>query len=461
MQFNEESFVIESIDPIHVRIQGMVPWREVEKKFDETYREIAKNMRFRGFRKGKVPRQMLEKMFQKHVKDDLLQELTREALVEFLRVREDIRPADSPREWKITPGEFQKGESLPFVSELELIPEVAPEHYDALEATKLVAKVKDESVEKELERLLSRHTRMESFQGSLSDGVHLQLSAMGKVGDEPVSLENAMLVLGKEPTGENAELLVRMANALAGFELPEVPYEAELELPADGDQPEGRVLVEIHRANRVLAPELNDDFARETGRADNLEGLRVALREDLEKDLKLRSDHLLERELLDRINEKNAFEVGSGLIRRQAEMKVDQVLMQLGVDPENEAFAETRRSLAGNYLKKAEKEIRDNLLLEGIAKKENVTVSDEEMEKKLQEIADQANKSLERIRADYQRDGKIEQIRYMLRMERTLELIKSRAVITESEVDELPNPQEEEGSMEEHECGPECDHDHS
>ncbi len=464
MQFNAERFSIENINPIQIRIQGVVPWKEVEKKFDETYREISKNMRFRGFRKGKVPRQMLEKMFSKHVEGDLLQELTREALVEFLRLKETIRPADSPREWKVTPGELVKGEDLPFSSELELIPEVEPQGYEGLKATRLSAPVKDEAVDQELERLVQRSTRVNPVEDApLTAGTHVQFNAMGKLGDEPVSLENQNLTVPETAVPADDSPLARVAAVLHGLHLAAVPFEDELAIPAFGDKPEGRVLVEITKAFTHVKPALDDGFAKETGRADNLAELRKVLAEDLAKEQTGRSETLLERELLRQLVEANPFEVGQGLIRRQAEMKVDQILMQLGVDPENEAFLETKKTLAKNYFVKAEKEIRENLLLEGIAKKENVEISDEVLDAKLQEIADHANKSLERIKADYQRDGKLEGIRYMLRMEKTIELIKSKAVIGEETVDELPSLQEEEPQHDhdhDHECGPDCDHDH-
>jgi trigger factor len=465
MQFNAERFSIENINPIQIRIQGVVPWKEVEKKFDETYREISKNMRFRGFRKGKVPRQMLEKMFAKHVETDLLQELTREALVEFLRLKETIRPADNPREWKVTPGDLVKGEDLPFSSELELIPEIEPQGYDGLMGRRLSAPVKDQAIDQELERLMQRNTRVNPVENApLVAGAHVQLNAMGKLGDEPVSIENQNVTVPENSTPADDGALARVTALLPGLHLSEVPFEAELAVPAFGDKPEGRVLVEITKAFTHSKPALDDEFAKETGRADTLEALRAAIAKDVAEELRNRSNTLLERELLRQIVEANPFEVGPGLIRRQAEAKVDQILMQLGVDPDNESFADMKKSLAKNYFAKAEKEIRENLLLEGIAKKENVEVTDEVLESKLQEIADHTNKSLERVKADYQRDGKLEGIRYMLRMEKTLELIKGRATITDETVDELPPLQEEEEAPHDHdhdhECGPDCDHEH-
>lgn len=463
MQFNAERFSIENINPIQIRIQGVVAWKEVEKKFDETYREISKNMRFRGFRKGKVPRQMLEKMFAKHVESDLLQELTREALVEFLRQKESIRPADNPREWKVTPGELVKGEDLTFSSELELIPEVEPQGYEGLQGRRLSAPVKEQAIDEELERLVQRSTRVNPVENApLVAGTHVQLNAMGKLGDEPVSIENQNVTVPETAVPADDSALARVTAVLHGLHLPEVPFETELAVPAFEDKPEGRVLIEVTKAFTHVKPALDDDFAKETGRADTLAELRATLAKDLAEELKNRSNTLLERELLKQIVAANPFEVGPGLIRRQAEAKVDQILMQLGVDPDNESFADMKKSLAKNYFGKAEKEIRDNLLLEGIAKKENVEITDEVLESKLQEIADHANKSLERIKADYQRDGKLEGIRYMLRMEKTLELIKEKATITEETVDELPPLQEEEEHEHEHdhECGPDCDHEH-
>lgn len=466
MQFNTDCFTIETISPISIRISGAVPWREVEKKFDETYREISRNMSFRGFRKGKVPRQMLEKMFQKHVEKDLLMEVTREALVEFLRNREDLRIVNNPRDWKISPGELAKGQDLSFSSELELVPEVDPQNFEGVAATRYTAPVQDQAVEEELNRLLRAFTRTAPIENAaLAAGAHVELSVMGKLGDEAVDLEKVSRVVPESREPADASLEARIAALLPGLEIGALPCDLELEVPPHENQPGGKVLLTITKAYVETRPELNDDFAKETGEAETLEELRAKVRKNLEENLAKHANVLLEREILKAIVDSNAFEVGPNLIRRQAEAKVDQVLMQLGMDPENERFADVRQSVAKGYYKKAEREIRENLLLEAIAKKLKLEATDEEVEARLQEIADRSNRSIERVRADYARDGQMESIRYMIRMEKTLEYLKSKAVITEKAVDRLPEIQEDEAmdsesGVPEHVHGPECDHDH-
>ncbi len=470
MQFNTDCFTIENVSPISIRINGVIPWREVEKKFDETYREIARNMSFRGFRKGKVPRQMLEKMFQKHVQKDLLMEVTREALVEFLRGRDNLRIVNNPRDWKVTPGELVKGQDLPFSSELELVPEVDPQNFEGVAATRYTAPVAEEDVERELQRMRQSFTRTTKLEKTtLPAGAHVEGSVMGKLGSEAVNLERHHWVVPESREPASGSLEARIAALLPGLAIDAVPCDVDLEVPAHEGNPGGAVLLSITNAYIETKPELNDDFAKETGEADTLEELRAKVRENVAKSLQKRSDYLLEREIVKAIVDSNSFEVGPNLIRRQAEAKVDQVLMQLGMDPENERFADMRQSVARGYYKKAERELRENLLLEAIAKKLDLKATDEEIEARLQEIADRSNRSLERVRAEYARDESLmDSIRYMIRIEKTMEYLKSKAVITEKAVDRLPEIREDEEEVEsgsesgesEHVHGPDCHHDH-
>lgn len=469
MQFNTDCFAIENMSPITIRITGSIPWREVEKKFDETYREIARNMNFRGFRKGKVPRQMLEKMFQKHVEKDLLREVTREALVEFLRSREDLRVVNTPRDWKVTPGELVKGQDLSFTSELELVPEVDPQNFEGIPATRYIAPVTEEDVDAEMNKMHRAFTRMVPIENAaLPANAHVELSVMGKLETETVDLEKVSWVVPASSEPASGALEARIAALLPGLEIGTLPYDVELDVPAYGDQPAGKVLLTFTKAYLENQPELNDDFAKETGEAETLEELRSKVRKNLEENLAKRANALLEREIMKNIVDSNPFEVGPSLVRRQAEVKVDQVLMQLGMDPENERFAEVRQSVAKGYIKRAEREIRENILLEAIAKKLNIEVTDDEIQSRLQDIAEKTHRSVERVRADYSRDGQLESIRYMIRMEKTLEHLKSKAVITEVNVDRLPEIHEEEelesgseskSGESEHVHGPDCHHD--
>lgn len=470
MQFNTDCFTIENISPISIRINGVVPWREVEKKFDETYREIARNMSFRGFRKGKVPRQMLEKMFQKHVQGDLLQEVAREALVEFLRARENLRIANNPREWKVTPGDLVKGQDFSFSSELELIPEVDPQNFEGVAAVRYVAPATDAMVDAELERMRHAATRMTNLENcTLTEGAIVEGNVMGKLGFETVDLERQTWVVpaSREPADDS--VAARVAALLPGLAIGQLPADIDLEVPAFGDKPEGSLLLTINRAYMQQKPELDDNFAKETGEADTLDELRTKVRARIEENLKKRADGLLERQIMKAIVDSNSFDVGPALIRRQAEMKVDQVLMQLGMNPEEERFTEMRHSIAQGYFKKAEREIRENLLLEAIAKKLNIEATEEDVQARLQEIADRMNRSVERVRADYARDGQMESLQYVIRIEKTMEYLKSKAVITEEHVDTLPEIHDEddlesgtgsESGNPKHVHGPDCHHDH-
>ncbi|MBU1220962.1 trigger factor [Myxococcota bacterium] len=437
-----ERFNIETPDNTTRILNASIGWPIVKEKFDETFREIAKNVSIKGFRRGKVPRSILEKMFRKHVERDIVQELIRTDIVEILQKNSTIRPVGDINEWKLEYDEVQNDTDFPYKATFEVIPDVTIENYKGIDAKKYTVKVKDSDVEKELEHLREHMKKsLPVEEGTIEAGHILSLSIMGKIDSEAESFENQKIAVP-----ENMDSAITIPQLVAfkflGKNISDIQDEEEVEInfPESHEKYAGKTgnfFVEFTGVRRIEAPELNDDFAKETQRAETLEELKSILRSDLDKRNEEQSKNLLEKEILGEILKVNSFDLGDNLIGKQAEMKVQQTLMGLGFNTDG-LMGDVRDNLISSYKKRAEVELRENLVLESISRTESIEVSDEEIESKINEIAEEEGKSAERIKADYLKENRLDTLRYYLKISKTLDFLKSESKITEVEVEEFP-----------------------
>lgn len=442
-----KSFAVETVSPTLKKISGTIPWETVKAKFDETYRELAKNVSLKGFRKGKVPRSLLKRMFKKHIEQDLTSELIREASVEGLKDHpEPIKAVDTPNEWKVEGGELVEGQPYSYTVEVEVIPDVEIKDFKGIELKKLKVPVKDEDVDHQLEHLREHLTKeVPVEEGNLEPGHTLSMSIMGKIEGSPVSFENQKIVVPEGDDFDKGSVPQAVAAELRGRAVSELEDEVELELTFGEDAKDhagksGSFFVELMGVTTKAVPELDDDLAKESGEAETLEELKEQFREKLAKQNEERADDLMEKDLMTELMKRNPFEVGDSLITRQAEMKIDQTLMQLGFPMEGHDFGDYKKNLIDSYRDNAEQEIRRNLILDSLANAQGIEVTDEDVESKLQEIAEQSKESIERIKAEYQKENRLETIKYVLRLTKTLDFLKSESKIVEEEVDAFPEP---------------------
>lgn len=442
-----ERFNIETPDNTTRVLKASIGWPIVKEKFDETFREIAKNVSIKGFRRGKVPRSILEKMFRKHVERDIVQELIRTDIVEILQNNSSIRPVGDINEWKLEYEEVQNDVDFPYKATFEVIPEVTINNYKGIEAKKYIVKVKDSDVEKELGHLREHMKKSVPVEeGKVEAGQILSLSIMGKIESEAESFENQKIAVPE--SSDSATTIPQMiAYKFMGKEISDIQDEEEIEITFPDSHEKyagktGNFFVEFQGVKRVETPEFNDDFAKETQRAETLDELKNILRSDLEKRNEENSKNLLEKEILGEILKTNSFDLGDKLIGKQAEMKVQQTLMGLGFNTDG-LMGDVRDNLISSYKKRAEIELRENLVLESISRSEKIEVSDEEIENKINEIAEEEGKSAERIKADYLKDNRIDTLRYYLKISKTLDFLKSESKITDVEVEEFPAEESE------------------
>jgi trigger factor len=405
-----------------------IPADEVAKAYKTTVANYRKYAKIPGFRAGKVPESVVRRRFvneiRKDVIDSLLPDRFNKAVVDL-----GVSPVGQPQVTELT---VEDGTPLHVKAVFEFIPDFSIEGYQSVTVDKPSVEVTDEEYKHELEQLRDSRATVEPVEEDrpLVDGDWAQISYKGQIDGEPdaapVAGEDTLVEVGGKDTVEAFSAVLR--GAKAGQEL-----KAEVIYPADFAEPKlaGKTVayeVEVKAIKKRTVPELTDDFAKELGHYESLAELEERVRDHMAN----RKKHSVEGETKDRLFaaliERYPFAVPESLVQEQIETRLERGLRALaaqGMDTEQMRkldFARLRAAQRDGALA----EVKASLLLDRIAREENITVSDEELDRELQLAALQSREPVESLRARLTEDGKLARIREQLRNEKTASLLYER-----------------------------------
>ena len=412
-----------------------VPAEEVSRTWAKVAAGYRKYAKIPGFRAGKVPESVVRKRFgaeiRKEVIDTLLPERFNKGVTEL-----GIRPVGQPQ---VTELSVEDGSPLHVKAVFEYIPSFAIDGYKDVTVAKPSVEVTEEEFKHELEHLRDSRATIEPVEEdrALVDGDWAQISYKGEIQKDaaeaegaaeaqPVSGEDTLVEIGGKDTVEAFNGALR--GAKPGQEL-----KVEVIYPADYAEAKlaGKTVayeVTVKGIKKRTLPELNDDFAKEIGHYENYADLEKSVRDYLEN----RKRRSVESETKDRLfaalNEKFTFPVPESLVQDQIDTRLERGLRALAAQG---MAAEQMRKLDFTRLRVAQRdsavaEVKANVLLDRIAGEENITVSDEEMEKELQIAAIQSREPIDALKVRLTKEGGLARIREQLRREKTASILYER-----------------------------------
>jgi trigger factor len=411
---------------------------------------------------------VLEQVYGPRINAEVATQLVRES---FFRASEEhkLAPVAEPRVEEAAP--IKKGQPFTFAAIIEIRGEVVPQEYTGLAIERRRLDVPESAVDEAIAQLRREHTELRPVEGRdvTAAGDIVGLSVSGTIGEHQINQPQFAVDLDDE----EREPLPGMRQALLGLPIATKDQKIELQIPDDhkdeslrGRKAELTLTILEVRAKEV--PELDDEFAKDTGKAETLDGLRTVLRGELEE----REREVIEREAregaLRELIKRNQIPVASSLVERAVELQYARLRQMLGMKPErgNPGLSDELRD---KMRPSGADEVRGQLLLEAIADKEGLGVSADELTRHIEITAKARNMPPAKLRAEWQRDNRLESVQYTLRQDKVLAFLVSQAQITEVEklsqqgtpLPEAPDADDEhEHEHEGHVHGPDCDHDH-
>ncbi len=356
----------------------VVPAGQIADRIETRLKEVGQTVRIPGFRPGKVPMPLLRKKYGPSVLGEVIEKTVNEGTGQALNER-NLRPAMQP---KIEITSYEEGGDLEFSVAMETLPEVKPIDFASIELDRPKVEVPDSEIDMALTRIAERNEKSEPVEGAqkAANGHVAVIDFTGKREGTPfeggaATAYHLKLGSGGFIPGFEDQVVGMAAGEEKTIEVtfPEEYHNAELAgQPVQFD-------VKLHEVRQSVTPAIDDDLAKSVG-LENAEGLRQAVRDEIEREYATASRSIVKRRLLDILSDRHSFEVPQGMV----EMEFDAIWKQVEKDKEQGRLDEADQGKDDEQLKQdyraiAERRVRLGLLLSEVGRQNEISVTQEDV----------------------------------------------------------------------------------
>ncbi len=424
------SLQVENLEHNMAKLTIEVPAEEVEKALQNAYMKQKKQISMPGFRKGKVPRQMVEKMYGPSIfYDDAVNALLPDAYGKAYDECE-LEIASRPT---IDIVQIEKGKPFIFTAEVAVKPEVKLGEYKGLEVEKVSTRVTQKEVDAKIQEEAEKNARTISVERPVEDGDQVVLDFEGFV--DGVAFEG-----GK---GENYPLTIGSHSFIPGFEEALVGAELEKEVDVNVTFPEDYQAEElkgkpavfkctVHEIKAKELPEIDDEFAAEVSMFDTLEEYKADVKAQI-KDEKAKEGKAKQEDAVVKQAVENAeFDIPDAMINDQVENNYNNFVQQiqqngLSVEQYYQFTGSSEKILKTQMRPDAEARIENRLVLEAIVKAENIEVGEEKLDEEIQKMAEMYGMEAEKVKT-LLGDAEKEQMKKDLALQAAVDFLVENAV---------------------------------
>jgi len=420
-----------------------IPSDIVDAQIDRVARSYSRQARIPGFRQGKVPPTLIKKRFREQILHDVAHDLIPRAIDEALRER-GLEPVDTP---DVKDVQLDEGRALTFTATFETLPPIDPGPLETISLRRPAVTLEDNAVDQTLAQLQARAARFEPVEGrGIQDGDTVTLDVdRGPVSakDDPSTGSGSRAESG-DKGGHHHDVVVEIGGKAnpPGFDDQLRGLEAGVEKSFTIHYPEDYAVKEMANSDvsykvkvkdirtRVL-PALDDEFAKDVGDFETLQALRDRIQQDLQREAEAEADRNLRGDLLKELAGRLTVDVPESLIQREVDRRTEEFarrLMDQQIDPRRanidwDQFRDSQREASLDSVKSA-------LVLDEIARRESVTITEEDVEKDVAQYAERSGLTPAAVRARLEKEGALSRLAAGLRREKTMDYVLSHAQVT-------------------------------
>lgn len=390
--------------PILGEFQVNVHASLMQAKMKDAFQRLQGRVALPGFRKGKVPLDLVRKKYHEDVLHDVFNQVVSET---YRKAATDnqVRVASDPYITKTNLNEWQEGTALEYTAQVDLIPEVEVKKYKGLSVTKKESKIQDEDVDVVLKNLLEPKAELVNLPADtkVKDGHLVVIDFEGTLDGKPLndgSAKNFFLEVGAQNSMEDFQKGLRGMKA-GDSKTIKVTYPDDYNT-ADVAGKEVSYAVTLHEVKEKKYPELTDELAKEF-QAESAQDLKTKIRKSLEDELAAEQKQQAQEEILMAFVEANPFEVPPSLVQRQLEFILQDVAGMLKKQKFGDGLVQDYlRKHAKEFQGRAEREVRLALLLPKVVEAEKIKVSDDDFKAHFDEIVKTSGQKPEAIEKFFQ-----------------------------------------------------------
>ncbi len=433
---------VEDISPVKKKITVNVPAEEVNASLSATTALYRQQVDIKGFRKGKVPSSVIEGKFKKQIYSEASQELINLHINQIMS-EINLEPVSGI---EVDAGEMVRGKDFNYSISFEVAPEIDLPEYNGIEIQEEEVQVNEEEVRKVIDHIRNQLAEYEIVDEDRPprDGESAIIDFAAYQDDKPVEgarAENFQINLGEGQALEDFENLVKSLK-------PGEKGEGPVIMPDDFLNPElaGKEInmkVTLHSVKQKVLPELDDELAKKAGAFESADQMKETIEKSYIGSRKQLHKSAAQKKALDALKDQLEYELPPALVNFRIEQKIAELRQSLESKGKSfESLGKTREELQEEFREEAEDLVKSQLFLLAVARKEELTVTQQEMDAYLQSMAKSSKQSYQELKNFYEQNNLMFVLRDALLADKAMEHIYSRARITKippAEAEETQN----------------------
>lgn len=416
---------VEDLSAVKKKLLIEIPQEEVVRELDQAYNTLKKKAKIKGFRPGKAPRSVLERLYKKDVQADVCSRLIQESFTDAIR-KTEIKILGVP---EIDPPKLDGKEPYRYEAMVEVSPEIEDIDFKGLNLKRNLYEVSEEEIEtqiKLLQKNLAYHKPIgEDRPVQENDFVLIDYEGFrdGEPFSETQKTENYTLKIG------DGQILKAFDEQLVGMKTGET-REVRATFPEDYFNKKLANLeiafqVSLKGIREETLPEIDDELAKKLGKYETLDELKTAIRYNLDQGYTKRKEQELNEQIFTALIERKDFEVPEILINSELDAIIEDIERSFSYHNQSmEDAGLTREILSEKYRDIAQKQVKRYLVLKKLIEQEGLALSDEDLEKGFQEMSESVGQPIEEIRNYYeQNQDKLKYFKHTLLEKKVIKLI--------------------------------------
>lgn len=437
---------VEDLSSVKKILHIEIPQDKVVSELNASYKNLKKTAKIKGFRPGKTPRSVLERMFKKDVHADVSSKLIQDSFIDALKETE-LNIVGNP---KVDPPGLEEKGPFKYDATIEIRPEIEDIDFKGLSLKKTLYKISDEEINAQLKMLqksLAQQKTVEEDRPLKEDDFALidyEGFKDGKPYAETQKTKNFTMKVG------SGQVLKEFDTGIIGMKLEET-REVKVTFPKDyfNEKLAGQEItfnIKLNEIREEVLPEIDDELAKNLGKIETLDELKKTITDNLKQGYEKRVEQEINEQIFKALIAKSDFEVPDTMVDYELEGIVEEAERSFAHrNVSMEDMGLTREGIAEEYRDTALKQVKRHLILSKLIEQEKMTLSDEDLENGFKEMADSFNQPVEEIKKFYnQNKDKVEFFKHTLLEKQTIGLIIDNSTVKDIEPEVGQEPEKKE-----------------
>ena len=406
-----------------------IPADDIQKQVKTKLNSAQRSAKIKGFRKGKAPIDVVKKMYEPEIRQDVINDAVIKKFYELVEEK-NFKPVGRPN---LSPERIEMEKDIIFKATFEVYPEISLGNLSRLSYTKAVSSVEEEDVNKTIENIRKRMCAWEPKEGNSSSGDQIKIDFVGKIDEEEFeggSAKDFAVEIGSKSMIEGFE------DGLIGLKKSD-NKDLNLTFPEDYGKTElasKKVVfnVEVKEVLKPKLPALNEEFFKSTGlEAKNTNDFKKEIKNKLEEDLKNLIENKSKSSILHSLREAHAFEVPSAMIESEVNNMRQNAARRVGMDPKdmNEDLFPKE-----TFIEEAKKRVSVGVILNKIIEEKGIKADGERVRKMVEDRASMYKEPQQVVNWFYSNEEQLRSIESISLEEQVIEILLSEANAVEEEL---------------------------